>query len=53
VTYAVLHTNAGPIRVELFDNPRPQTVQELRGVGRGHTGTTSNPRTGQKGSGPY
>jgi len=29
VTIAILHTNAGPIRVELFDNHAPKTVRNF------------------------
>jgi peptidyl-prolyl cis-trans isomerase A (cyclophilin A) len=52
VTIAILHTNAGPIRIELFDNHAPKTVRnfvELAEGGRDYT----DPRTGQAGNGPY
>jgi peptidyl-prolyl cis-trans isomerase A (cyclophilin A) len=52
VTIAILHTNAGPVRIDLFDNHAPKTVRnfvELAEGGRDYT----DPRTGQAGSGPY
>jgi peptidyl-prolyl cis-trans isomerase A (cyclophilin A) len=52
VSVAILHTNAGPIRIELFDNHAPKTVRnfvELAQGGREYT----DPRTGAAGSGPY
>jgi peptidyl-prolyl cis-trans isomerase A (cyclophilin A) len=52
VTIAVLHTNAGPIRVELFDNHAPKTVRNFVGLAEGSQQYT-DPRTGQAGSGPY
>ena len=52
MTIAVLHTNAGPIRVELFDNHAPKTVQNFVGLAEGSQQYT-DPRTGQPGSGPY
>jgi peptidyl-prolyl cis-trans isomerase A (cyclophilin A) len=52
VTIAVLHTNAGPIRVELFDNHAPKTVRNFVGLAEGSQQYT-DPRTGQVGSGPY
>jgi peptidyl-prolyl cis-trans isomerase A (cyclophilin A) len=52
VTIAVLHTNAGPVRVELFDNHAPKTVQNFVGLAEGSQRYT-DPRTGQPGSGPY
>jgi len=52
VTYAVLHTNAGPIRVALFDNHAPKTVKNFVELAEG-TRDYVDPRTGQKGSGPY
>ena len=52
MTYAVLHTNAGPIRVELFDNHAPKTVKNFVELAEG-TRDYVDPRTGQKGSGPY
>jgi len=52
VTIAVLHTNAGPIRVELFDNHAPKTVRNFVGLAEG-TQEYTDPRTGQPGRGPY
>ena len=52
MTIAVLHTNAGPIRVELFDNHAPKTVRNFVGLAEGSQQYT-DPRTGQAGSGPY
>ena len=52
MTIAVLHTNAGPIRVELFDNHAPKTVRNFVGLAEG-TQQYTDPRTGQPGSGPY
>jgi len=52
VTIAVLHTNAGQIRVELFDNHAPKTVRNFVELAEG-TREYTNPATGQKGSGPY
>jgi peptidyl-prolyl cis-trans isomerase A (cyclophilin A) len=52
VTFAVLHTNAGPIRVELFDNHAPKTVRNFVELAEG-TRQYTDPRTRQPGSGPY
>src|SRR3989440_12760867 len=52
VTIAVLQTNAGPIRIELFDNHAPKTVRNFVGLAEGSQQYT-DPRTGQPGSGPY
>ena len=52
MTIAVLHTNAGPIRVELFDNHAPKTVRNFVGLAEG-TQQYHDPRTGKPGSGPY
>jgi peptidyl-prolyl cis-trans isomerase A (cyclophilin A) len=52
VTIAVLHTNAGPIRIELFDNHAPKTVRNFVGLAEG-TQEYTDPRTGMRGSGPY
>jgi peptidyl-prolyl cis-trans isomerase A (cyclophilin A) len=52
VTIAVLHTNAGAIRIELFDNHAPKTVQNFVGLAEG-TQEYVNPATGQRGGGPY
>jgi peptidyl-prolyl cis-trans isomerase A (cyclophilin A) len=52
VTIAVLHTNAGSIRIELFDNHAPKTVRNFVGLAEG-TQEYRNPSTGEQGSGPY
>src|SRR5215468_7997548 len=52
VTFVVLHTNAGPIRLELFDNHAPKTVRNFVELAEG-TREYVDPRTGQQGSGPY
>jgi peptidyl-prolyl cis-trans isomerase A (cyclophilin A) len=52
VTFAVLHTNAGPIRLELFDNHAPKTVRNFIELAEG-TRQYTDPRTGAPGSGPY
>ncbi|NLU78141.1 peptidylprolyl isomerase [Micromonospora sp. HNM0581] len=50
--YATLHTNAGPIRLELFGNHAPKTVRNFVDLAEG-TREYTDPRTGQPGSGPY
>ncbi|MFK3982466.1 peptidylprolyl isomerase [Micromonospora sp. NPDC050397] len=50
--YATLHTNAGPIRLELFPNHAPKTVANFVELAEG-TKAYTDPRTGQPGSGPY
>ncbi|WP_349879855.1 peptidylprolyl isomerase [Micromonospora sp. HUAS YX12] len=50
--YATLHTNAGPIRLELFPNHAPKTVRNFVELAEG-TREYIDPRTGQPGSGPY
>ncbi|MGC1215587.1 MAG: peptidylprolyl isomerase [Micromonospora sp.] len=50
--YATLHTNAGPIRLELFPNHAPKTVRNFVDLAEGNREYT-DPRTGQPGSGPY
>jgi peptidyl-prolyl cis-trans isomerase A (cyclophilin A) len=52
VTVAVLHTSAGPIRLELFDKYAPIAVQNFVGLAEG-TQQYQDPRTRQPGSGPY
>ena len=52
MTIAILHTNAGPIRIELFDNHAPKTVRNFVELAEGSRDYT-DPRTGQAGSGPY
>ncbi|MFF5175574.1 peptidylprolyl isomerase [Micromonospora sp. NPDC000089] len=50
--YATLHTNAGPIRLELFPNHAPKTVRNFVDLAEGNREYT-DPRTGQPGTGPY
>ncbi|GAB3151638.1 peptidylprolyl isomerase [Micromonospora sonneratiae] len=50
--YATLHTNAGPIRLELFQNHAPKTVRNFVELAEG-TREYIDPRTGAPGSGPY
>ncbi|GLY25724.1 peptidylprolyl isomerase [Micromonospora sp. NBRC 101691] len=50
--YATLHTNHGPIRLELFSNHAPKTVRNFVELAEG-TREYTDPRTGQPGSGPY
>lgn len=50
--YATLHTNAGPIRLQLFPNHAPKTVRNFVELADG-TRQYTDPRTGQPGSGPY
>jgi len=50
--YATLHTNHGPIRLQLFENHAPKTVRNFVELAEG-TREFIDPRTGQKGSGPY
>jgi peptidyl-prolyl cis-trans isomerase A (cyclophilin A) len=50
--FATLHTSAGPIRVELFPNHAPKTVENFVGLAEG-TKQYTDPRTGTPGSGPY
>ncbi|GAB2581000.1 peptidyl-prolyl cis-trans isomerase [Paractinoplanes abujensis] len=50
--YAILHTNHGPIRLQLFPDHAPATVRNFVELAEG-TKDYTDPRTGQKGSGPY
>ena len=50
--YATLHTNRGPIRLELFPNHAPKTVRNFVELAEG-TRDYTDPRTGKKGTGPY
>ncbi|WP_319459169.1 peptidylprolyl isomerase [Micromonospora sp. RTP1Z1] len=50
--YATLHTNAGPIRLELFPNHAPKTVRNFVDLAEGNREFT-DPRTGQPGNGRY
>jgi peptidyl-prolyl cis-trans isomerase A (cyclophilin A) len=52
VSFATLHTTAGPIRLELFDNHAPKTVRNFIELAEG-TKDYVDPRTGAPGSGPY
>jgi peptidyl-prolyl cis-trans isomerase A (cyclophilin A) len=52
VSYATLHTTAGPIRLELFDNHAPKTVANFVELAQG-TREYTDPTTGAPGSGPY
>jgi peptidyl-prolyl cis-trans isomerase A (cyclophilin A) len=49
--FATLTTNHGPIRVELFPNHAPKTVQNFVGLADGSK-EWMDPRTGKKGDGP-
>jgi peptidyl-prolyl cis-trans isomerase A (cyclophilin A) len=49
--FATLQTSLGPIRVELFPNHAPKTVQNFVGLADGSQEWT-DPGTGTKGSGP-
>ena len=50
--FATLHTNAGPIRLELFPNYAPKTVRNFVELADG-TAQYTNPKTGAPGKGPY
>jgi peptidyl-prolyl cis-trans isomerase A (cyclophilin A) len=50
--YATLHTNHGQIRLQLFPDHAPATVRNFVELAEG-TKEYTDPRTGQKGSGPY
>ncbi len=50
--YATLHTNHGPIRLQLFPDHAPKTVRNFVELAEG-TRQYTDPRTGQPGSGPY
>ncbi len=50
--YATLHTNHGNIKLQLFPDHAPATVRNFVELAEGPR-TTSIPRTGQKGNGPY
>jgi peptidyl-prolyl cis-trans isomerase A (cyclophilin A) len=50
--FATLHTNFGPIRLELFPNHAPKTVENFVGLAEG-TKQYQDPRTGAPASGPY
>ncbi len=48
---ATLHTNKGDIRINLFDNHAPKTVENFTGLADGSIEWT-NPKTGEKSSAP-
>jgi peptidyl-prolyl cis-trans isomerase A (cyclophilin A) len=50
--FATLHTNLGPIRLELFPNYAPKTVRNFVELAEGSRSYT-DPRTGSPGTGPY
>ena len=50
--FATLHTNVGPIRLELFPNHAPKTVANFVGLAEG-TQEYVDPRTQAAGRGPY
>jgi len=50
--YATLHTNHGQIRLQLFPDHAPATVRNFVELAEG-TKDYTDPRTGQKGDGPY
>lgn len=52
VTVATLHTNQGDIKLNLFDNHAPKTVANFVELAEGSREYV-DPRTNQKGSGPY
>ncbi len=45
--YATVHTNAGPIRLELFANHAPKTVRNFVELAEG-TREYTDPRTGSR-----
>jgi peptidyl-prolyl cis-trans isomerase A (cyclophilin A) len=49
--FATLHTNHGPIRLQLFPDHAPKTVQNFVGLADG-TGEWTDPKTGKKGDRP-
>ena len=48
--YATLHTSLGPVRVKLFPDHAPKTVQNFVGLAEGSKEWT-DPKTGKKGAG--
>lgn len=50
--YATLHTNAGPIRLQLFPDYAPKTVRNFVELAEGSRDYV-DPKTRQPGSGPY
>jgi peptidyl-prolyl cis-trans isomerase A (cyclophilin A) len=51
-TFAILHTNMGPIRLRLLPNHAPKTVANFVELAEG-TKPYTDPRTRSAGSGPY
>jgi peptidyl-prolyl cis-trans isomerase A (cyclophilin A) len=51
--YAVVHTSAGPIRLELFPNHAPKTVRNFVELAEGTKEGATDPRTGKPIDGPY
>ena len=49
--FATLHTNRGDVRVQLFPDHAPKTVQNFVGLADG-TGEWTDPKSGKKGDGP-
>ena len=49
--FATLQTSSGPVRLELYPNHAPKTVQNFVGLADG-TGSWKDPRTGKDGAGP-
>lgn len=52
-TRAVLHTNHGPIRLELYPNHAPKTVRNFVELAEGTKQGATDPRTGAPVAGPY
>lgn len=52
-THAVLHTNHGPIRLELYPNHAPKTVRNFVELAEGTKQGATDPRNGQPITGPY
>jgi peptidyl-prolyl cis-trans isomerase A (cyclophilin A) len=50
--YATLHTSAGPIRLRLFPDKAPETVQNFVGLAEG-TKEATDPRSGRRETRPY
>lgn len=50
--FATLHTTAGDIRIELFPNHAPKTVENFTGLATG-TKTWTDPKTGEDSNEPF
>ncbi|WP_019147162.1 peptidylprolyl isomerase [Timonella senegalensis] len=50
--FATLHTTAGDIRIELFPNHAPKTVENFTGLAKG-TKTWTDPKTGEESNAPF